>query len=165
MPSSLATSETKAPEASFSSAWRSLRTLRSGLCLYFIESPPSTHLGRSDSHSSWLSFRGAGHSRQHPPRRPPSGKSGSTHAQASSVSSPRLIIFPPVLEATFRPRDTTPLWSVTKPLVEPSLALCYDRPRVRPCCVEGAPRPSGSPPRRCRTLPGDGGALGKDVMR
>src|SRR5215207_10004849 len=60
MPSSLATSGTEAPEASFSSAWRSLRTICSGVCLFFIESPPSARFGRLDSHSSWISFRGAG---------------------------------------------------------------------------------------------------------
>src|SRR5918998_5707501 len=42
---------------------------------------------------------------------------------------------------------------------------CYDRPKVRPCCLKGAPRPSGSPPRRCRRLPGHDGALGKGLMR
>src|ERR671917_647728 len=42
---------------------------------------------------------------------------------------------------------------------------CYDRPKVRPRCFEGAPRPSGSPPRRCRRLPGRDGTLGKGVMR
>src|SRR5829696_5520025 len=62
MPSLLATSGTEAPAASSASAWRSLRTICSGVCLFFIESPPSTHLGRSDSHSSWISFRGAGQS-------------------------------------------------------------------------------------------------------
>src|SRR5215207_8348974 len=61
MPSLLATSGTEAPAASSASAWRSLRTICSGVCLFFIESPPSTHLGRSDSHSNWISFRGAGH--------------------------------------------------------------------------------------------------------
>src|SRR5215213_10562169 len=65
MPSSLATSGTEAPEASFSSAWRSLRTICSGLCLFFIESPPPTfaRFGRLDSNSSRISFRGAGQMR------------------------------------------------------------------------------------------------------
>src|SRR5215212_6329597 len=61
MPSLLATSGTEAPAASSASAWRSLRTICSGVCLFFIESHPSTHLGRSDSHSNWIGFRGAGH--------------------------------------------------------------------------------------------------------
>src|SRR5829696_8707284 len=60
MPSLLATSGTEVPAASSASAWRSLRTICSGVCLFFnFESPPSTHLGRSDSHSSWISLRGA----------------------------------------------------------------------------------------------------------
>jgi hypothetical protein len=54
---------------------------------------------------------------------------------------------PRALEATFRPRDVTPLWSVKKPLVDPSIAPCYDRPKVRSCCVEGAPRQSRRIPR------------------
>src|SRR5215218_2073526 len=61
MPSLLATSGTEVPAASSASAWRSLRTICSGVCLFFIENPPSTHLGRSDSYSNWISFRGAGH--------------------------------------------------------------------------------------------------------
>src|SRR5215210_3582856 len=60
MPSFLATSGTEAPAASSASAWRSLRTICSGVCLFFIESPPCAHLRRSDSHSNWISFRGAG---------------------------------------------------------------------------------------------------------
>src|SRR5215210_4213370 len=63
MPSLLATSGIEAPAASSASAWRSLRMICSGVCLLFIESPPSTHLGRSDSHSNWISFRGAGQER------------------------------------------------------------------------------------------------------
>src|SRR5215210_8670923 len=63
MPSLLAISGTEAPAASSASTWRSLRTICSGVCRFFnFESPPSTHLGRSDSHSSWISFRGAGQS-------------------------------------------------------------------------------------------------------
>src|SRR5215217_4294980 len=57
MPSLLATSGIEAPAASSASAWRSLRTICSGVWRFFIESPPSIHLGRSDSHSSWISFR------------------------------------------------------------------------------------------------------------
>src|SRR5215208_4203775 len=69
MPSLLATSGTEVPAASSASAWRSLRTICSGVCLFFnFESPPSTHLGRPDSHSSSISFRGAGHLRPHQPR-------------------------------------------------------------------------------------------------
>src|SRR5215210_3227228 len=60
MPSLLATSGTGAPAASSASAWRSLRTICSEVCLFFTESPPCAHLGRSDSHSNWISFRGAG---------------------------------------------------------------------------------------------------------
>src|SRR5215208_3543204 len=56
IPSLLATSGTEAPAASSASASRSLRTICSGVCLFFIESPPSAHLGRLDSHSNWLSF-------------------------------------------------------------------------------------------------------------
>src|SRR5215212_7912052 len=62
IPSLLATSGTEAPAASSASPSRSLRTICSGVCLFFIESPPSAHLGRLDSHSNWLSFWGAGHS-------------------------------------------------------------------------------------------------------
>src|SRR5215213_1140795 len=58
---SLATSGTELPAASFASASRSLRTICSGEYPLPIQSPPSAHLGRSDSHSSWTSFRGAGH--------------------------------------------------------------------------------------------------------
>jgi hypothetical protein len=37
-----------------------MRTICSGVCLFFIESPsPSAHLGPLDSHSIWISFRGA----------------------------------------------------------------------------------------------------------
>src|SRR5918994_5396611 len=61
MPSSLAASETVVPAASLASAWRSLRTICSGECLLPIKSPPNAHCGLSDSHSNWLSFRGAGH--------------------------------------------------------------------------------------------------------
>ena len=62
MPSSLATSGTEALRPVLASAWRSLRTICSGVCLFFIESPPpSAHLGPLDSHSSRISFRGAGH--------------------------------------------------------------------------------------------------------
>src|SRR5215208_473400 len=63
MPSLLVISGTEAPAASSASAWRSLRTICSGVCLFFIENHPSTHLGRSDSHSNWISFRGAGQKR------------------------------------------------------------------------------------------------------
>src|SRR5215211_7624279 len=63
IPSLLATSGTEAPAASSASASRSLRTICSGVCLFFIESPPFAHLGRLDSHSNWLSFWGAGHER------------------------------------------------------------------------------------------------------
>src|SRR5215204_3120864 len=59
MPSSLAVSATELPPASFASASRSMRTICSEVCLFFIESPRSTHLGCSDSHSSWINFRGA----------------------------------------------------------------------------------------------------------
>src|SRR5215212_7398815 len=59
MPSLLATSGTEAPVASSASAWRSLRTICSGVCLFFTESPPCAHLRQSDSHSNWISFRGA----------------------------------------------------------------------------------------------------------
>src|SRR5215207_6521939 len=61
MPSSLATSGTAAPAASFASAWRSLRTICSGECRLPIKSPPYAHLGLSDSHSNWTRFWGAGH--------------------------------------------------------------------------------------------------------
>src|SRR5215211_8657868 len=60
MPSSLATSGTVAPPASLASASRSLRTICSGECRLPIESPPSSALEWLDSHSSWISFRGAG---------------------------------------------------------------------------------------------------------
>src|SRR5215211_263650 len=60
MPSRLATSGTEAPAANSASASRSLRTICSGVCLLFIESPPFARLGPSDSHSSRISFRGAG---------------------------------------------------------------------------------------------------------
>ena len=63
MPSSLAASETVVPAASLASACRSLRTICSGECLLPIKSPPYAHCGQSDSHSNWLSFRGAGQSR------------------------------------------------------------------------------------------------------
>src|SRR5215212_6853471 len=62
---SLATSGTELPAASFASASRSLRTICSGEYPLPIQSPPSAHLGRSDSHSSWTSFRGAGHEDPH----------------------------------------------------------------------------------------------------
>src|SRR5215210_1624123 len=61
MPSSLATSGTVALPASLASASRSLRMICSGECRLPIKSPPSTALERSDSHSSWISFRVAGH--------------------------------------------------------------------------------------------------------
>src|SRR5215212_7003323 len=61
MPSFLATSGLEAPAASSASASRSLRTICSGVCLFFIENPPFAHSGPSDSHSSRISFRGAGH--------------------------------------------------------------------------------------------------------
>jgi hypothetical protein len=39
-----------------------MRTICSGVCLFFnFESPPLDHLGPLDSHSSWISFQGAGH--------------------------------------------------------------------------------------------------------
>src|SRR5215211_890976 len=60
MPSSLATSGTVAPAASFASAWRSLRTICSGECRLPIKSPPYARLGLSDSHSNWTRFWGAG---------------------------------------------------------------------------------------------------------
>jgi hypothetical protein len=60
MPSSLATSGIEAPAASLASAWRSLRTIYSGECRLPIKSPPYAHLGLLDSHSNWISFRGAG---------------------------------------------------------------------------------------------------------
>src|SRR5215216_3327828 len=60
MPSSLATSGTVAPPASLASASRSLRTICSGECRLPIESSLSTALEWLDSHSSWISFRGAG---------------------------------------------------------------------------------------------------------
>src|SRR5215218_6463556 len=60
MPSSLATSRTVAPAASFASAWRSLRTICSGECRLPIKSPPYARLGLSDSHSNWTRFWGAG---------------------------------------------------------------------------------------------------------
>src|SRR5215218_9680834 len=63
MPSSLATSGTVAPAASFASAWRSLRTICSGECRLPIKSPPYARLGLSDSHSNWTRFWGAGHRR------------------------------------------------------------------------------------------------------
>src|SRR5215217_161395 len=69
MSSSLTTSVTELPAASFAFAWRSMRTICSRVCLFFIESPsPSAHLGHSDSHSSWISFWGAGqtHKRSRP---------------------------------------------------------------------------------------------------
>src|SRR5215203_337871 len=61
MPSSLATSGTVAPAASFASAWRSLRTICSGECRLPIKSPPYARLGLADSHSNWTRFWGAGH--------------------------------------------------------------------------------------------------------
>src|SRR5215218_2026653 len=61
MPSFLAISGTEAPVASSASASRSMRTICCGVCLFFIENPPCAHLGPSDSHSNWISFRGAGH--------------------------------------------------------------------------------------------------------
>src|SRR5215207_3478792 len=60
MPSFLATSGLEAPAAIWASATRSLRTICSGVCLFFIENPPFAHSGPSDSHSSRISFRGAG---------------------------------------------------------------------------------------------------------
>src|SRR5215218_8117012 len=63
IPRSFATCGTEAPAASFASASRSLRTICSGVWrLFFTESPPPSlaHLEQSDSHSSWISFRGAG---------------------------------------------------------------------------------------------------------
>src|SRR5215203_6524856 len=63
MPSFLAISGTEAPAASSASASRSMRTICCGVCLFFIENPPCAHLRPSDSHSSWISFRGAGHRR------------------------------------------------------------------------------------------------------
>src|SRR5215218_3945349 len=60
MPSFLAISGTEAPVASSASASRSMRTICCGVCLFFIENPPCAHLGPSDSHSNWISFRGAG---------------------------------------------------------------------------------------------------------
>src|SRR5215210_4339962 len=64
MASCFAISGVETPAASFSSAWRSLRTICSGVCLLFIESPPfPAPFGLSDSHSSWISFRGACHLR------------------------------------------------------------------------------------------------------
>src|SRR5215208_708005 len=58
--SSLAVCETEEPAAGFACASRSVRTICSGVCRFFGESPPSTHLGCSDSHSNWISYRGAG---------------------------------------------------------------------------------------------------------
>src|SRR5215217_3977839 len=63
MPSFLAISGTEAPGAGSASASRSMRTICCGVCLFFIENPPCAHLRPSDSHSSWISFRGAGHRR------------------------------------------------------------------------------------------------------
>src|SRR5215210_1515574 len=60
-PSFLATSGIGAPAAIWASTPRSLRTICSGVCLFLIENPPIAHLRPSDSHSSWLSFQGAGH--------------------------------------------------------------------------------------------------------
>src|SRR5215210_1453081 len=61
MPSLLATSGMETPAASSASSSRSMQTICSGACLFFnFESPPLDHLGPSDSHSSWISFRGAG---------------------------------------------------------------------------------------------------------
>src|SRR5215210_7130188 len=61
MASSLATCGTVAPPANLASASRSLRMICSGECRLPIKSPPSTALEQPDSHSSWISFRGAGH--------------------------------------------------------------------------------------------------------
>src|SRR5215217_7102638 len=64
IPRSFATCGTEVPAASFASASRSLRTICSGVWrLFFTESPPPSlaHLEQSDSHGSWISFRGAGH--------------------------------------------------------------------------------------------------------
>src|SRR5215210_7589432 len=60
MSSSLAASGIEAPAASLASAWRSLRTICSGECRLPIKSPPCAHLGLLDSHSNWISIRGAG---------------------------------------------------------------------------------------------------------
>src|SRR5829696_3514025 len=68
MPSFLAASGLEAPAAISASATRSLRTICSGVCLFFIENPPFAHSGPSDSHSSRISFRGA---RQVDPSGPP----------------------------------------------------------------------------------------------
>jgi hypothetical protein len=35
------------------------------VCLFFIENVPCAHIGPSDSHSNWISFRGAGHRQLH----------------------------------------------------------------------------------------------------
>jgi hypothetical protein len=48
------------PAASSASASRSMRTICCGVCLFFLSNPPCVPLGASDSHSSWISFRGAG---------------------------------------------------------------------------------------------------------
>jgi hypothetical protein len=74
MPSSRLTSGTVAPAPSLASAWRSLRTICSGVCwVFFTESPPHAPWGLLDSHSNWISFRGAGHAEVNVRRRVASG--------------------------------------------------------------------------------------------
>src|SRR3712207_2394200 len=68
MPSSLATSGIVAPAESLASASRSLRMICSGECLLPIKSPPYAHSGLLDSHSDWISFRGAGQGHRDDPQ-------------------------------------------------------------------------------------------------